>query len=384
MTQRLWRALITGASVVLTVGIAATETFAQDSRGNNAGPKVLLVLDMEGVSCVNDPRMVESDPRFASFYSKGVDCLVDDVNAVVDGLFIGGARSVDVLDFHGNGKNMPSDRLDARASLLTGTSRVNAAWQIPASGPYDAVATVGMHDKPLSGGFMAHTLGAGLSPVLNDATLTETELIGYTFGAAGVPLILVSGDDYLRRDLAATMPWIEYVVVKHSTGYATAELLPAAAVHEGLRAGAATAVRALTKMQPLRGTPPFRAGLLATYPGDLPPAGSPFSHLPGIQYRGDTVTFPAGDIKEAQGRMQALIGIATARAGARGTAKYFRARPDAEAAFRVVADSIFEVELAAVENRACALRDSAKARVTPPSSRRRCSTACPWRRFIAW
>ena len=123
-------------------------------------------------------------------------------------------------------------------------------------------------------------------------------------------------------------------------------------------------------MQPLRATPPFRADLLATHPWDLPPAVSPFSHLRGIEYRGDTVTFPAVDYREAQSRTQALIGIAKP-SGARRTLQYLRRRPGLTAAFRAVSDSIFAVELPAFENRAHAARDSAEGRAAPAIPRQR-------------
>jgi hypothetical protein len=45
----------------------------------------------------------------------------------------------------------------------------------------------------------------------------------------------------------------------------------------------------------------------------LPPAGSPFSRLPGIEYRGDTVTFPARDYPEAYARIRFLVGFAAQR-----------------------------------------------------------------------
>lgn len=80
-----WRPLATGGCALLWYAFTTAVTRAQTPAAANARPRILLVLDMEGVSCVNDPRMVEPDPRFAALYAKGVDCLVDDVNAVVDG-----------------------------------------------------------------------------------------------------------------------------------------------------------------------------------------------------------------------------------------------------------------------------------------------------------
>ena len=57
--------------------------------------------------------------------------------------------------------------------------------------------------------------------MLNGATLTETELVGYEFAMTDVPVIFAAGDDHLKRDLSLSMPWLVYVLVKKATGYAT-------------------------------------------------------------------------------------------------------------------------------------------------------------------
>ena len=326
---------------------------AQTERSaNSAGPKavrVLVVTDMEGLSGVADPRMVSNETRFAEYYAKGLERLHSDVNECIAGLLDGGATAVDVVDGHGSGRNLQASRLDPRAKLLPQNVRRDIYMSLATPDTYDAVIAVGMHDKPLSGGFMAHTRGAGLSPVLNGATLTETELIGYEFGLVDVPVIFVSGDDHLERDLARTMPWIVYVMVKHATGYASAELMPDKEVAVALRTGARRAVESLARMQPLKPITPISAGMLATFPQSLPPAGSPFSRLPGIEYRGDTVTFPARDYREAYDRMGALMGIAV-RLGQGYILGLARARPDGERALQAVSDSLFDVLLPAFEN----------------------------------
>ena len=194
---------------------------------------------------------------------------------------------------------------------------------------------------------MAHTRGAGLAPVLDGATLTETELLGYEFGMVGVPFVFASGDDRLKQDLAAPMPWVEYVVVKRATGYASADLLPVAQARSAIRAGVRRALENLPRMKPLVATP-TRAGLAASFPMSLPPAGSPFSRLPGIEVRGDTVTFPARDYAEAYSRMQAVMGMAVPRKD-QLLFRYLAARPDAAPVVAAVQDSVFDQLVPAFE-----------------------------------
>ena len=339
--------------VTSVAGLAiALSTLLPVSNGGAQGPqhaiRVLIVTDMEGLSGIDDPRMTDSSPRYAEYYERGLGFLHGDVNACIAGLFDAGATSVDIVDGHGNGHNLRVAQLDSRAHLLSQDAPRDLYFDLPKEGKYDAVVVVGMHDKPLSGGFMAHTRGAGLSPVLNGATLTETELVGYEFGMTGVPVIFAAGDDHLKRDLARAMPWLVYVTVKKATGYSTAELRNADSARAELRSGARVALETLSRMKPLRPTEPLRAGMLATFPQRLPPAGSPFSRLPGIEYRGDTVTFPARDYPEAYDRMGVLMGVAV-RNGSPLTLNLLVARPDVARALDAVSDSIFNKLLPAFE-----------------------------------
>jgi len=346
MSTRLSRLRsLTGLAIALS-SLPPCSNVAAQSR--QRAFRVLIVTDMEGLSGIDDPRMTENSPRSASYHERGLGFLHADVNACIAGLFDAGAISVDVVDTHGNGHNLRAAQLDSRAKLLSQDAPRDPYLDLPKEGPYDAVVAVGMHDKPLSGGFMAHTRGAGLSPVLNGATLTETELVGYEFGMTDVPVIFAAGDDRLKLDLSHSMPWLIYVTVKKSTGYSTAQLRDADSVRSELRAGARIALETMARMKPLKPTAPIRAGMLATFPMRLPPAGSPFSRLPAIEYRGDTVTFPARDYREAYDRMGAVMGVAV-RLKDQFILGLVAARPEGAQALHAVSDSVFDQLLPAFE-----------------------------------
>ncbi len=278
-----------------------------------AARRVLVVYDLEGAAGVVDDATM--DPARPAEFARGRESLIGEVNAVVAGLFDGGASAVDVVNSHGYGGDslIPRARLDARAGIVA-RSGPNAAYNPAAGLPqrgYDAVAAVAMHDRPRSGGFSPHTLGAGLSPVVGAATVTETELVGYAFGTAGVPVILASGDDRLRHTLASAMPWVEYVTTKRATGPMSAEPRDQALVLRELRDGAARAALTLatsSRMRAMLLTPPIRAGLLPTFPAWLP-AG--MGSLPGLERRGDTVTFVAADYPAAWRGMMTLVTLAS-------------------------------------------------------------------------
>lgn len=295
---------------------------ASTALPRRATVRILLFYDMEGASGVLSAATM--DPERPESFAVGRQSVIDDVNAVIGGLFDGGATTVDVQNAHGAGGDslVPRDRLDTRAGMLRGKQQLHpyamGAFPVPPgdSGvprpPYDAVVTVAMHDKPLSGGFMPHVIGMGITPIIDGRGVTETELVGYNFGGVGIPVIFSSGDDRLRATLATAMPWLEYAVVKRVTTPTVVAPLPKEQVRQALHDGAARAVRGLGRPDHVRVmTLPaeFRAGLLPSYPLFLPPG---VGNFPGFQRRGDTTTFLAKDYRTAFWGMFALQRIARA------------------------------------------------------------------------
>ena len=319
----LQRGRIALGTAALTLAVLGAST----AHERQAATRILVLYDMEGASGVLSGATF--DPAVPDSFARGRASLIDDVNAVIAGLYDGGATTVDVENSHGYGGDslVPRDRLDKRAGIIA--SHLHPYVSSPPRGfpgyvadpprpPYDAVVTVAMHDTPMSGGFSPHTLGLGISPIIDGKAVTETELVGYNFGTWGIPVIFASGDDRLRTTLATAMPWVEYAVVKRITAPTVAEQLPAADVRRQLHDAAVRAVRAVQqpgRMKVMRLEPGFRAGLLPSYPLLLPPG---IGSLPGIEKRGDTVTFAASDYRAAFWGMFVLQRIARALSVERG------------------------------------------------------------------
>ena len=295
-------------------GVAATDgtgmptqawALAAVEGGNESGIRVLVVHDMEGLSGQDDPRTYSFDTEQYPF---GQEMLAGDVNAVVDGLFAGGATQVLVADGHGSGNPDPdlrADLLDDRAVQIIRDQPFDTYFDLPESEQVDAVAVVGMHSKTGSGGFAAHTFTLGIELLINGRTITETELIALSWGRVGVPVIFVSGDDKLRGDLE-TMPWIEYVTVKEATAADSAVLRPVNEARDDLRDGARRAVEKLAGAKSMRAALPVRASLRA-----VPPASLRFlKGVPGIDYADDTCHFVANDMREAYEGLVSLVNLA--------------------------------------------------------------------------
>ena len=308
-----------------------------DPAGDKDGEiKILLYYDMEGTSGQNDIKSLSYGNKE---YPPVRTLLTDDVNAVIDGLFAGGADVVDVVDAHGSGNPNPDifiSRLDIRAKMLAKEKSFRPYCDLTEKDHYDAIVVVCMHSKTGGGGFAAHTYTLGMDWIINDKSINETEIIAYSWGRANVPVIFASGDDKLKEQLEY-MPWIEYVTVKIAKSASDAELRPLNDVHEEMKVKAAIAVENLKQAKVVKFTTPIKAQLRAVHPAGL----KLLDGVPGIDYDNNIVTFEASDYQEAYDGITALIGVAT-RNYSRLLNESIRKSPDADKIFKNYSKILFE------------------------------------------
>ncbi len=268
--------------------------------------KILLYYDMEGISGQNDMRTLSYRNKE---YPPARELLTNDVNAVIDGLFAGGADAVDVVDAHGSGNPQPDillDKMDKRAKMISRDKSFRPYCDLAEKDIYDAVAVVCMHSKTGGGGFAAHTYTIGMDWIFNGRSINETEIIAYSWGRVNVPVIFASGDDKLKEQLDY-MSWLQYATVKKAKGASDADLIPLEEVHKKMREKAEKAVKNLKKSKAVRFTTPIKAQLHAVHPASL----TRLNGVPGINYADDTVTFEVADYQAAYDGIEALINIAT-------------------------------------------------------------------------
>jgi len=297
--------LFSAGNGVQTKGISEGIILSEPAPDKDGVIRILLYYDMEGLSGQTDWRTaLFENPE----YSLGRKYLTDDVNAVIDGLFKGGAGFIDVVDGHGSGNPEPDillDRLDSRAKMVYRDEPFNVYTGLLVEGYYDAVVSVGTHSKTGSHGFCSHTWAPGLDFLLNDMSVSETETFAFAWGQVDVPVIFVSGDDKLKESLE-TMPWIEYVTVKYSKDAFTADLRPVAEVHQEMRAAAERSVKKISSAKVMKLTTPIKAGLRAAPPASL----EILSGVPGIVYSDNAVYFIAADFLKAFDGIMALSNVA--------------------------------------------------------------------------
>ena len=102
-----------------TAGGPIQPASAGPSNRRDRAARVLVYHDMEGLSGQSDWRTFSF--AYPERYKEGRELLIADVNAVIDGLFAGGATEVHLVDAHGSGNpdpDVPADRLDKRAKQV--------------------------------------------------------------------------------------------------------------------------------------------------------------------------------------------------------------------------------------------------------------------------
>ena len=208
-----------------------------------AHPKILVIYDMEGVSCVTHYEMlwVERPDE----YAKGRECLTSDVNAAVRGLAAGGAGSIWIQDGHGSGNaNEPDllvEKLDNHARFDFRDHDFDP-YNTGIDASVDAIVCIDMHARANSDGFMAHTVTDRISYRINDVEFTETHIVALSAARFGIPVIMVSGDQVLRDQLKLDFPDLEYAQVKTAKTRALAEPLPPDVVSKNLEQAAKRAM----------------------------------------------------------------------------------------------------------------------------------------------
>ena len=147
-------------------------------------------------------------------------CLTEDVNAVIQGAFDGGAHRVTVKDNHEVGFNLLLNKLDTRASYVGG-HHTRPTFFGNVSG-YDLILFVAIHAASgTPNAFFPHTHYGVFSEVrINGKPVNEVELYGGYLGELGKSIGFFSGEDIAVEQASKSLPWAKSVVVdKHRNTY---------------------------------------------------------------------------------------------------------------------------------------------------------------------
>ena len=198
--------------------------------------RVLVQADMEGAAQIDDFR--ECFPYFPEYWRTGRHKLTADVVAAVAGLFAGGATAVVVRNSHGlpDWPNVLPEALPPRAELEAGGFGAG-----PARRTFDATFQVGRHARcGTRDGFLSHTGVYDFRVAVDGAPITESHGIAGAW-SVGAPVLGITGDAALGRELDGGLTGTPFLAVKRSTSRSAT-----APIHADPAAGAA-AIRAFAR-----------------------------------------------------------------------------------------------------------------------------------------
>jgi D-amino peptidase len=295
------RLLIVGA-VLLGSGVVVT---AQRPL------KILVLYDMEGVSGATEVK--NTNFSAPSEYKIGREALTADVNAAIAGLKAAGVTNIVVVDGHGSGNSTEpdvyEDRLAAPAKMISREASFDI-YMDSYDHSFDAIVAVAMHAGAGNrSGFLSHTYtGYGVDYRVNGVPFNETMILGMGAARLKIPVIAVSGDDQLEKELRRQMPWVQYATVKHAVGRAKAEPLAPAEVARRIETAARTAVEQLDAARLMEMPGPYRFALTFQDEAQARSAAT----LPGAELltNSTTVQIRASDFEEGYRQSLRLYSLA--------------------------------------------------------------------------
>jgi D-amino peptidase len=175
--------------------------------------KIMLMTDLEGVAGVKefDDWCQPGD----TFYPIACRLLTLEVNAVIDGMFAGGASHVQVADGHGCGA-IDVELLDPRVEYARGWAE---GFPFGLDETYDGVGWVGQHAKASTeNSHLAHTQGFHYIDLsVNDISIGEFGQLTMCTAELGVPAFFAAGELALTLEAQALVPGIVTCWVKRGT-----------------------------------------------------------------------------------------------------------------------------------------------------------------------
>jgi D-amino peptidase len=303
---------LVSTAVLLTVVLPFTMR-----AGQAPGLKVLLLYDMEGITAADEYR--KTTFAHPTQYALGRQSLTDDVNAAIAGLKAGGATEVVVVDGHGSGNGEGPDILETEIQPPGAMHYRSTPFDIYMDSydhSIDAIVAIGMHAGAGNRtGFLAHTYNShDIEYRVNGVPFNETMILAMGAARLKIPVIMVSGDDQLEREVRRNLPWAKFAVVKHAVNVGKAEPVARDEASRRIETAAREALQALGEMKPMEFRGPYR--FAAKFEEPVQAANAAL--WPGAELLADqqTVQIRANDFEDGYRTSLRLLSLAGAMRGA--------------------------------------------------------------------
>jgi D-amino peptidase len=217
--------------------------------------KVFISVDMEGVSgLINWDETSQGGPDYPLFRK----LMTEEANAAISGALDAGATEIVVRDAHDSARNILPDLLRPEARLIR-------EWNGPLSmmegidKTFDAVVFIGYHARAgTPDAVLKHTMSLSLFDViLNGVRMPEGGWNAAIAGYFDVPVVFLSGDSAIGKQIKEIIGPIETVAVKDGIGKAASMIHPSKA-QEMIQKGVAAALRNLKAYKPYKPASPYK------------------------------------------------------------------------------------------------------------------------------
>ncbi len=254
--------------------------------------KVFISVDMEGVAgLIHWDETSEGGADYPLFRR----LMTEETNAAIAGALDAGATEIVVRDSHGSARNILPDLLRPEARLIR-------EWNSPLSmmegidKSFDAVVFVGYHARAgTPDAVLKHTMSLSLYDViLNGVRMPEGAWNAAIAGHFDVPVVFLSGDSAIGKQIKEIIGPIETVAVKEGLGPAASMLHPVKA-REMIQKGVAAALRNLKAYKPYKPAAPYKLEIVFTDENQARRA----AQVPGIERTGErTVAYASNDLMD--------------------------------------------------------------------------------------
>jgi D-amino peptidase len=210
--------------------------------------KVYISVDMEGVAGISD---WEQCLAGGDDYSLGRDLALGEVNAAIDGALEADATQILVNDSHSLMRNLPPGELGGHASYLSG--RFKPLYMMEGlDASFDAAIFLGYHAAMPTPGVLSHTYNprAIADVTLNGTRTGEAGINALVAQHHGVPVAVITGDQYVGPEAAPFCPGIDAIEVKTSISRYAAEHLHPDIARQRIREGVYQALNDPTAAPP--------------------------------------------------------------------------------------------------------------------------------------
>jgi D-amino peptidase len=277
-------------SILTAVCLVAALAVAGQAPGKKL--KVFISVDMEGVAgLIHWDETSQGGPDYGLFRR----LMTEEANAAITGALDAGATEVVVRDAHDSARNILPDLLRPEARLVR-------EWNSPLSmmegldRSFDAVVFIGNHARAgTPNAVLKHTMSLSIYDVIvNGVRMPEAAWNAAIAGYFDVPVVFLSGDSAVCKQIQEIIGPIETAAVKDGMGPAASMLHPSKA-QEMIRKGVAAALRNLKAYRPYKPAAPYRLEIVFADENLARRA----SYIPGADRTGErSVAFTSADFMD--------------------------------------------------------------------------------------